>query len=810
MDTLLQDLRYAGRQLIHQPLFTVISALTLALGIGANTAIFSIVHSVLLQPLPYADPNRMVLLFETWRGMDGNVSVGNYADWKAQSQSFEHLAAFNGTSFNLTGSGEPERLYGAMVTPEFFKTGELAPALGRYFLPDEDQPGRDRVAVLSYALWTRRFAADPAVLGRNIGLNGEKYTVIGVAPRAYTLAATDEALWVPLTFTPAQLAEHDEHYLLVFGKLKPAVTRARAEQELTRIAGQIARQYPDVMSERSARVADFRDVLVGDYRSQLLVLAGAVGFVLLIACGNIANLLLARAAARQKEIALRTALGAQGGRITRQLLTESLLLACLGGAAGIVVAVLGIRFLVGMSPAGIPRLAQAGLSLPVLLFTLVLTLVSGVVFGLAPALRVRRPDLQSTLREGGKSSGMGSSRDRLRSALVVAEVAVALVLLVAAGLLIRSMLLLQRVPPGFDPTNMLAVRVALPASGYSEAGPTQLAFERMLEEVSRLPGTRSAALISQAPLAGPTSSNGLVIEGRGPERRNMIDGEFHLVSPGYFRTMSVPLKRGRGFTGHDDAGAPQVMMINETLAKSAWPGQDPIGKRIACCDGTPEAPGWKEVVGVVADVRSSGLAEAVSPEFYLPVAQAPARSWDWIQRSMSIVVRSAADPSGLVRGVRQAVAVVDPATPVYDVQTLDQLLVRSTAPTRFNMLLLMLLGGVGLMLAAIGVYGVIAYSVSQRTHEIGVRMALGAEPHRVSALVVRQGATLAVAGIVLGLGMAIATTRVLSGLLFGVTTTDPGTYAAVGALLALVALLASYLPARRAARVDPIIALRSE
>ncbi len=810
MDTLLQDLRFAARQLIKRPLFAIVAILTLALGIGANTAIFSIVHSVLLRSLPFADPERMVIVYEQWRGQDANVSVGNYADWVAQNQVFEQLAAVNGTSFNLTGTGEPERLYGARVTANYFKVGELAPALGRYFLPEEDQRGRDRVVILSHSLWLHRFGGDPGIVGRDIVLDGQKYTVIGVAPQQYTLASSDEALWVPLSFTPEQLAQHDEHYLLVLGKLKRNVTRAMAQAEMTPIMAAISRQYPNQTPERSVRVADFREELVGNYRTQLLVLAGAVAFVLLIACGNIANLLLARATARQKEIALRTALGAHSGRIVRQLLTESLLLAIAGGIAGTAVGYVGLRLLVHATPVGVPRLDQAGLSAPVLLFTLALTLASGIVFGMVPMVRTRRTDLQSTLREGGQSSSMGSSRDRLRSTLVVAEVAVALVLLAAAGLFIRSMQLLQNVQPGFDPGNVLSARIALPESGYVEPLAVQRAFERILEEVSAIPGARTAALISRPPLAGSAGSNGLTIEGRSRDIRDLINGEFHLVSPGYFQAMRIAVKNGRAFTPQDDANASRVMIINEALARRAWPGENPIGKRIACCDGAPENPNWKEVVGVVGDVHSSGLGEQVAPEFYLPVAQAPIRSWDWIQRSMSVVIRTASDPAGLTRGVRQAVWNVDPATPVFDIQTLDQLLVRSTASTRFNMMLLSLLGIVGLLLAAVGVYGVIAYSVSQRTREIGVRMALGAAPERVATLVLRQGATLAALGIGLGIALAMFMTRALSGLLFGVTSSDPSTYLVVGLLLGIVALLASYLPARRAARVDPIIALRSE
>ena len=811
MDTLLQDLRYAARQLIRQPLFTIVSALTLALGIGATTAIFSAVNAVLLRSLPYADPERIMLVYERWRGEDGNVSVGHYVEWSARNRSFEHLSAFNGVSFNLSGTGEPERLYGAKVTPSFFRTGEMTPLLGRYFLKDEDQPGRDRVAVLSYPFWRRQFAADRGVLGKQIQLNGEKYTIVGVTPPAYTLSDRDEVLWVPLTFTAEQRANFDEHFLLVFGKLKAGISREAAEREMIAITREIATLAPRQLSERSARVADFREELVGNYRTQLLVLAGAVGFVLLIACGNIANLLLARANTRKKEIAVRAALGAHRRRIARQLLTEGLLLAVLGTVIGVAVADVGIRFLVRMSPAGIPRLTEAGLSLEVLAFTLSLAVASGIVFGLVPVLKVGKPDLQSTLREGGKTSGMGSSRDQLRSVLVVTEIAVALVLLIAAGLLIRSMLNLQQVRPGFDPTNVLSVRVALPPSAYAEAEPTRLAFERILEQVGQGPGTRSAALVSVTPLAGPTSSNGLIPEGRAPGPESQIDSEFHLISPAYFETMGIPIKRGRVFGSQDRPGGHRVMIVNETLARAAWPGENPIGKRIACCESTPEGgPLWKEIVGVVGDVRSSGLGEDVDPEFYLPVTQAPERSWDWIQRSMNVVVRSAADPAGLAGSVRNAVWAVDPSLPVYDVQTLRQVMRSSTAATRFNMLLLMMLGAAGLVLAAVGVYGVIAYSVSQRTHELGVRMALGAEPGRVSAMVVRQGAVLAAVGLVLGVVASLLATRALTSLLFGVTPSDPLTYAAVAVLLAAVALLASYVPARRAATVDPMIALRSE
>ncbi len=810
MDNLLQDLRYAFRQLINQPLFTLVSAVTLALGIGATTAIFSAVNAVLLRSLPYSDPERVVLVYERWQGGDGNVAVGHYGDWREGNRSFEHLAAFHGVSFNLSGLGAPERIYGAKVTPNFFSALALPPELGRYFLEEEDQPGRDRVAVLSYPFWRGQFGADPKVLGKEIHLNGEKYTVIGVTPPDYTLSARDEVLWVPLGFTAEQRANYDEHYLLVFGKLKSGSSRALAERELLSFVKEAERRLPSPLFGRSVRVADLREELVGNYRTQLLVLTGAVVFVLLIACGNIANLMLARANSRQKEIAVRAALGAQRRRIARQLLTEGLLLSATGAALGIVVANIGIRFLVSMSPPGIPRLDDAGLSPEVLGFTLLLAVLSGLVFGLVPVLQVGKPDLQGTLREGRKTSG-SASRDRLRSVLVVTEVAVALVLLVAAGLLIRSMIELQRVRPGFDPTNVLSARIALPPSSYQQAERIRLTFARILLETGRIPGVKSAALVSQTPLAGPTSSNGLIPEGRAPTPENQIDSELHLVSPGYFETMRIGLARGRDFSAQDGPGSSRVMIVNRTLAARAWPGENPLGKRMACCELNPDGtPLLKEVIGVVDDVRSAGLGEDAGPEFYLPVTQAPERSWDWIQRSMNVVLRTTTDPAGLGSSIREAVWSVDPSLPVYEVQTLSQVLRSSTASTRFNMLLLLMLGAAGLLLAAVGVYGVIAYSVSQRTHELGIRLALGAQPGRVSAMVVRQGAILGAIGLVLGLTASLVTSRVLASLLYGVTPSDPLTYAAVALLLAAVALLASYLPARRAARVDPVIALRSE
>ncbi|MGI8496241.1 MAG: ADOP family duplicated permease [Gemmatimonadaceae bacterium] len=805
-----QDVRFSIRQLLRNRGLTSVALITLALGTGANTAIFSLVNAVLLRPLPYANADRMVLIFEKRGEQNGNVSIGNFADLRAQSRAFEAMAAYQGRSFNLSGAGDPERLSGAKVTASYFRAAFMPPALGRYFLPDEDAPGGTKVAVLSEPLWQSHFAGDRGVLGRGIELNGERYTIVGVAPAGYTLTPEDDQIWVPAAFTPEQVAQHDEHMLTVTGLLRPGVSIEQAQADLAPIARALGQQYRQTGTTGEVSVRDFRTELVRDYRTQLLVLLGAVIFVLLIACANVANLLLARATARQKEIAIRTALGAARARIIGQLLTESLVLALVGGAAGLAVARAGIRFLVSTGPASVPRLAEAGLDGRVLAFSLAVTVVCGFVFGLAPALRAARADLHSTLKEGGKGSAMGSSRDRLRNALVVSEVAVALVLLVGAGLLIRSAMLLQRVSPGFDPSNVLSARLALPSVRYGTPERLRSAFQRLAEEAGHIPGVQSAAVVSTTPFSGG-GQNGLVPEGRTFDPKSAIVAHFRLASPSYFATMRIPLKEGRLLDERDLAAGPRVMVINETLAKEAWPGQSPIGRRIACCEAGPDgkSPSWKEVVGVVGDVHARGLGRSVPPEFYLPLQQAPADSWRWLNGVMTVVVRGGSDPSQLAGPLRGLVRAMDPTIPLYNVRTMSAMMARSTASTRFNMLLLTMLGATGLVLAAVGIYGVIAYFVTQRTHEIGVRMALGAGPWQVRAMVVRQGAVLALGGVAIGVAGGLLTTRILSGMLFGVQATDPITFASVGILLAAVAALASYIPARRATRVDPLVALRS-
>ena len=796
-----QDAIYALRVMRATPVFTVAIVFTLALGIGATTAIFSVVDAVLLRPLPYADADRMAMVFEQINGGRGRASPGHFHDWSEQSDVFEATAAFSGRTYTLT-DGEPMRVYGARVTPGFFRTGYMPPQLGRYFIRGEEE---SRVVVLAYGLWQSRFASDPTIVGKQITLNAEPYTVVGVTPAAYSLTPQDERLWTPLSFTPELRTTYGAHNLTVFAKLKKGVTLAQAQRELERITEGIRRRYPDQMKGRGVTIESFHEILLGGYRTQLWVLLGAVVFVLLIGCSNIASLLLARATARRKEIAIRGALGASRRRLVVQLLTESLMLASAGGVAGVVLARFGLRFLVSAAPTFVPRLGEAALDPTVLGFAMAATVVCGLLFGLAPALRATHVDLQSELREGGRGSS-AIVRDRARAALIITEFAVALVLLVSAGLFLRSADQLQRVPLGFDPADVTMLRVALPADRYPDTTAVEGAFSRMVDEIRAIPGVERAGASTRVPMWGPSIDMGVSIEGRPRMQSSRDFGHVRLVTSGFLETIGVPLKRGRLLNESDlRPGAPWVVVVNETLARQLFPGENPIGHRLSGWTKA-DAPEWREIVGVIGDMRSFGREADAQPEIYMPMTQRPGGAWDAFQRSMAIVVRS--KPGATVSGsLRTAVNRVDPQLALYDVQPMGEVLSQANATRRFNTILLSLLGITGLVLAAIGIYGVIAFFVTQRTHEIGVRVALGATTASVVRLVVRQAVTLALFGIGLGAVAAFWATRVLGSMLFQVSARDPIAYGVAGIVLLLVAIGAAWFPARRATRVDPVRAL---
>lgn len=817
---LAQDLAFAVRQLAGQPAFSIPAVLTLALGIGATTALFSAVYAVALRPLPYPDAGRLVWVWEvsSWAQDGGgrtlgSVSAGNFTDWKSASESFEALAAVQYSSFNLAAEGEAERVLGARVTDGYFDVLGLEPALGRTFLPEEDEPGGEPVTVLSDGLWRRRFGADPAVVGTAVRMSGGAYLVIGVMPPEANAADNDEQLWVPMAWTAERKAIRDEHSFLAMGRLRPEVTARTAEAELSAISERVRSTLSGIEADqvRPAAVNPLLEDLVGDSRRRLLILLGAVGLVLAIACANVANLMLARGTARRRELAVRSALGARSGRLVRQLLTESLVLGIAGGAAGLALAYGGLRLLLAAAPPDLPRLEQAAVDGAVLGFALALALASGVLAGLVPALRGSRVGPQDALRESGAGGAGGViRRDRLRGALVATEVALSVALLIGAGLLLRSGIELARVDLGYDPSGVVSGRIALPPAGYPGGTAARAGFARLLEEVEALPGVSSAAIANQIPLAGGISSNGLLPEGRPLAQENLIQGSFHLVSPGYFETLRLPVRRGRLFTAADRAGAPKVMIVNETLARMAWPGEDPIGKRIACCEGPgPNGePPLKEVVGVVRDVRFAALGRDEGPAFYLPFGQEPDEAWGWLQGTMVAVARAERDPGGLAEPMRRAVGRVDPDLPLYDLATLAERRAGALAAERFNGLLLALLGGLGLVLAAVGVYGILAYFVGQRTRELGLRIALGAPRGRIFALVLAQSLTPVAAGVAAGLALAAAAARLLESQLYGVAPLDPATFLTVAALLALVAAAAAAVPARRALAIEPARALR--
>lgn len=803
-----QDVTFAVRQLLAHPAFSLIAVLTLALGIGATTAIFSVVNAVVLRPLPVPAPERLVFLNEDFKGDPSDVSAGNFVGVVEGQRSFSDLAAKQYSNFNLAEGGEPERVVGARVSASFFDIFGTRPLQGRVFRPDEDVPGHEQVVVLSHRLWKRRFGADPGMLGKDLRLSGSPYEVIGIMPASFDFTANSEELWVPIAFTPERKAMHDEHYLTVVGRLRDGVTLAQAQQDVAAIALGLKRDYPQDNSMLGFRVEPYMTQLVGDYRTRLFVLLGAVGLVLLIACGNVANLLLARATSRWREMAIRTALGAGRGRIIRQLLTESAVLALVSAIVGLFLAWWGMRSLVSLGPSGVPRLEQTSLDGTVLAFTLGISVLCSLVFGLAPALRAARSNVSATLKEGGRGSA-GARRDLLRPALISIEVALSVLLLVGAGLLIRSALELQRIRPGFEPAGVISARLSLPITEYESPETVVNTLERITQDLAQAPGVRTAAVSTYIPMAPGGNGNGLLPEGAPLVLENAVQSQLRIVTPDYLDTMGIRILRGRGFEAGDRNGSVNVAVLNEVAAAALFPGQDPIGKRFGCCEMGPDGlPALKTVVGVAENVRGNGLAEGVYPEFYLPVAQAPPVAWDWLERTVYVVARGEGAPEALLPSVRGVIGRVDPNLPLYQTSSMEDRMRASLATARFNTLLLALLGAIGLILAAVGIYSVIAYYVTQRTPEIGVRMALGATPGHVIRLVLRQAAIPVGLGLALGILSSLAATRVLAANLVGVDAKDPLTLASVVAVLAVSALLASILPARRAAQVDPKEALQ--
>ena len=812
MRTLWQDLRYGARMLWKKPGFTAIAVLALALGIGANSAIFSVVNTVLLKPLPFENADRLVMVWERRPQQNRNagpVAPADFLDWQSQNQVFERMAASSGQAFNLTGAGEPAQVLAQVVSPGYFQVLGAQAAVGRTLLEEVDQPGGERVAVLSHRLWQRRFSGDPAVVGRAITLDTESYMVVGVMPASFSYPDTDTEMWVApqgrvpgiwLPGSPDPATLRGLHYLLVTARLKPGVTIEQAQTEMETIAARLEQQYPDVNTGHTARVVSLHEQLIGDVRPALWVLLAAVGFVLLIACANVANLMLARATARHREMAVRAAMGAGRGRLIRQLLTESALLSLLGGAIGLFLAMWGVDLLVALSPENLPRLNEISVDWRVILFTLGVALLTGFAFGLAPAWQASHLDLNSALKEGGRSATEGFGRRRLRSILVVAEVALCIVLLIGAGLLIRSFWRLTEVRPGFDPENLLTMQLSLPRAKYPAEAQMAAFYDQVLRRLETLPGVESVAATWLLPMSGQDAGRGIEVEGYEPAPNERTNAAFGNVSPGYFRTMRIPLMRGREFAETDRAGAPGVVVVNESFARRFFRDQDPVGKRMRM-RGNDEP--WLTVVGVVGDIRHTGLAAEPRAEMYLSYLQSPVPF-------MNVVMRTSIDPVSLAPALRREVWAVDADQPVADISTMGQFVSNSIAGRRFNMMLLAVFAGVALLLAAVGLYGVMAYSVIQRTHEIGIRLALGAQARDVLKMIVGQGMLLTLIGTVLGLTAAFALTRLMASLLYGVTATDPLTFAGIPLLLAAVALLATYIPARRAMKVDPMVALRYE
>ncbi|HEX5735800.1 MAG TPA: ABC transporter permease [Blastocatellia bacterium] len=808
MDTFLQDLRYSLRLLTNKPGFTVIAVIALALGIGANSAIFSVVNTVLLRPLPYENPDKLVLVW-TYFGPDlpqNWVSGPELADMRERSTMIEEFAALTYPSVSLTGIGEPEQVQGAAVTANFFPTLGVQPSLGRSFTEAEDRPGGERVVILSHGFWERRFASNPGVINQTISLEGQNATIIGVMPNGFGILPPDAQsprnieMWVPMA-ADFRAQNRGNHGMRVIGRIKPEFTIEQAQQELQQISAALDQEFYGFGF--GINIVPMHAHVVKTVRPMLWVLLGAVGFVLLIACANVANLLLARAVAREKEIAIRTALGAGRWRLMRQLLTESVVLATISGALGLLLTYMGLKALIALAPDNVPRLNEMSIDARVLVFTILVSMITGIIFGLVPAFQSSKPDLNETLKEGGRGSTGGVHGRRVRSILVVAEIAFALVLLTGAGLMIRSFLLLQEVKPGFNPENLLTMRLRLPQTKYSDAAQLTPFYQQLIERVRALPGVKTAGTVSHLPLSGAYQSGTVTVEQPSASIDNAsFECDRRVVSPDYFEAMGIQVMNGRPFNDLDRQGSLMVCLVDETFARRFWPNEDPLGRRVKL-GGSQSTNPWLTIVGVVAHVKHYGL-NAQGREFiYFPYTQTPARQ-------MFLAVRTEGDPSSLAGSVRNEIASMDPDQPIADIRNMEQIVYGSVAQPRFNTMMLGIFAAVALILAAVGVYGVMNYSVAQQTHEIGIRMALGAQQNHILAMVIQQGFVLVSIGVAIGLAGAFVITQFMSSLLYGVKAMDPITFIGVAVILALVALIASYIPARRATRVDPMIALRYE
>jgi putative ABC transport system permease protein len=829
MENLIQDVRYSFRLLLKNPSFTFISVFALALGIGANTVIFSAFNAIMLRPLPYGDPDRIAMVWSSFPQaglLKFGVPFANFADWKERNHVFDTIAIYqaaSNTTYNLTGISGPERIQSAKATGDFFRVLNITPLFGRTIQADDEQIGKDHVVVVRFNLWQRYFGGDQHLVGKSIKLNDEDFQVVGIMPRGFQFPggaempagqqfASNTELWVPLAIPANSPARSDRvtNAFRAIARLKPGVTVQQAQAEMTTIAQKLEQENPVSNQDARVLVNTMRENQVGDLRLPMIVLLAAVGFVLLIACANIANLLLSRAAVRNKEFTIKRALGASRSRILRQLLTESVMLSVIGGVVGLGLSALAIQLLITFAPANIPRLNEVNLDLRVLGFTLLVSLITGVLFGMAPALQLSNANVHEGIKEGGRSVS-GSGQNLLRSMLVISEVVLVFVLLIAAGLMIRSFRRLLDVAPGFDSENVLSMRVTLPARRYQGAKLIQF-YHELLNKVGNQSGVKSAAIVRDLAFSGTDPRYGFTIEGRPTDQNQGVTYRFRVISPDYFKVMGIPLKSGRFFDDHDDQNGLPVVIINETTARQNWPGQNPVGQNILTGGGV--AANTCKVIGIVGDIKFGGLDTLSDNEVFYPYPQIPEPVVLPVMGSMAVLLKTTVSPASLISGTRQQIASIDKDVPVSSMLTMEEVVANSVAPRRFNLLLLAVFAGIALVLAAVGIYGVISYWVAQRTREIGIRMALGAKLSDVFRLVIFQAMSMVLIGLGIGLIMAFGLTRALaslfSGLLFGVKATDPVTFISVAAILTVVAMVACLIPARRAAKVEPTVALRYE